>query len=104
MRMSAAFFLMEDDNAGMTFQAQLLFCRINRILEFLDGYILGLGRIQAEREHELLALGAKAQGIHFLECPMHGIGCEASYLMDFDMLVFVVPEKMHGKLLGPAAL
>ncbi|AWX92641.1 hypothetical protein DPM13_03980 [Paracoccus mutanolyticus] len=54
MRMSPAFLFMEDDGARLAVQLQPLFGHLHSRLEHLDRYGFTFGRVQAEREQEVL--------------------------------------------------
>lgn len=56
MDMPSALLLMHDHGTRLTGQAELFFSLVRRLHHVLDRGVLTLGRVQAEREHELLAL------------------------------------------------
>src|SRR5215213_6258561 len=57
MRVSPSFLFMEDNGAGLACETERTFGRIGRTLESRLFDLRALGRVHAQREHELLALG-----------------------------------------------
>jgi len=104
MGMSPSVLLMEDDGAGLTFQAELGFDLLDGLLEILDGRIRALGRVEAHREEMLFAARSPCDGIGFAEGLNQIITDEAAHVMQFNVLVVTHRQQVTGELRGIAAL
>ena len=67
MGVAAAFFLVEDNGAGLALQAQLALCHLDSGFKCCDGYIFPWGRVQAQREQRLFSPCSPAGGLDFLK-------------------------------------
>lgn len=67
MGMATAFLLMKNDGARLAVQSEPSFNGFGGFLEGLDVHPLVRGRIQAQREKELLGAGATDQGVDFVK-------------------------------------
>ena len=104
MRMASALLFMKDDHSWLTSQAQLGLDIADRFLEFTDWNVRRLGRAQAKGKQELLAFRTLADRIGFAKCTPELVGDKAPHLMQFDMVIFIRPLQVDGKLRRSPAL
>lgn len=103
MSMPSAFFLVKDDGAGLPGESEPVFDLVNGFEERFRRDVLPDGRIDAQAEHRLFALGAACYGLNLVQGPSKVVGAEVAELCDLNVIVFSL-QKMFSKVLAATAL
>jgi hypothetical protein len=98
MGVLATVFLVYDDGARLALQAERAFRPVGSRNQIIKGWLRIPGRVEAQRKHRLAAARAFGDGAGLDHRPPEVSGNEAAHLMQRDMIVFPVIEKMRGEL------